>query len=625
MSKPIIYTAFANQQDDHLPLLKKESSEIKDALRVLESREFIKVEREESAELNDLINTFSTYPDQIAIFHYGGHAGHTLIQLEDADAQSAGLSKLLGEQKSLQLVFLNGCSTRGQVQQLFAQGVKAVIATSVPIEDSKSLSFASAFYKALANKRSIKLAFEFAKATVETNFKNPPAIEIFRGLEVLENKEESHDSDMPWGLYINDGKEQVLEWRLPYYREVGLPSGMKSYINKELKLNKYIVLALDEMCKYNKDIYRQMVEVIEGEEVKRDSSTYIDIVIKNFPWVIGSQLRLVLQKKEANRERLEQLISTHIVLSMVLYYLLLTDIWDEFRKRKSIKRPSKLIEDLAQTKDNLLQKDFLVHLGELYQMARSNQFDFYIPEFIRFCDTFLNPESHLAKANAFLVQLKETFRDLPEKEVANTCVQTEQALAIVLREAAFLADYRMLTVRNISIDNPRYSEKIYEMDMGPLNALVDSSLSLYEDDEKKRKDNYANCNSIILVTSEKDVQQSLNLSPFIIDKNTFLKNDHIDLFIYGYEKDNRYYYLAVKHSIFIALKDEKGTDIIDTEMTLSDFEEGRNITRKNEELSDNTSFLGAFDLDDTEVATEDSPKVFTLLEKQFEQFKTDLS
>ncbi|MCI5083097.1 MAG: CHAT domain-containing protein [Saprospiraceae bacterium] len=625
MSKPIIYTAFANQQDDHLPLLKKESSEIKDALRVLESREFIKVEREESTELKDLINTFSTYPDQIAIFHYGGHAGHTLIQLEDADAQSAGLAKLLGEQKSLQLVFLNGCSTRGQVQQLFAQGVKAVIATSVPIEDSKSLSFASAFYKALANKRSIKLAFEFAKATVETNFKNPPAIEIFRGLEVLENKEESHDSDMPWGLYINDGKEQVLEWRLPYYREVGLPSGMKSYINKELKLNKYIVLALDEMCKYNKDIYRQMVEVIDGEEVKRDSSTYIDIVIKNFPWVIGSQLRLVLQKKEANRERLEQLISTHIVLSMVLYYLLLTDIWDEFRKRKSIKRPSKLIKDLAQTKDNLLQKDFLAHLGELYQMARSNQFDFYIPEFIRFCDTFLNPESHLAKANAFLVQLKGTFRDLPEKEVANTCVQTEQALAIVLREAAFLADYRMLTVRNISIDNPRYSEKIYEMDMGPLNALVDSSLSLYEDDEKKRKDNYANCNSIILVTSEKDVQQSLNLSPFIIDKNTFLKNDHIDLFVYGYEKDNRYYYLAVKHSIFIALKDEKGTDIIDTEMTLSDFEEGRNITRKNEELNDDAGFLGAFQLDDTEVATESSPKVFTLLEKQFEQFKTDLS
>ena len=300
MSKPIIYAAFANKDDNHLPLLKQESSEVKDALRVLETRDFIKVEREESAEIKDIINTFSSYPNQISIFHYGGHAESDLLQLEDTDANAKGLASILGEQEQLQLVFLNGCSTRGHVEGLFAKGVKAVIATSVPIEDRKSLVFASSFYKALAHKRSIKLAFEFAKSMVETEFKDAPAIEIFRGIAIPETP--GTTEEIPWGLYIHDNGEDVLSWRLPYYRQIGLPKEMITYIGQNVELNKYVVMVLDEMCKYNKDIYHQMVEVIDGEEVKKDSSTYIDIVIRNFPWVIGSQLQLVLQQKKPQSE-----------------------------------------------------------------------------------------------------------------------------------------------------------------------------------------------------------------------------------------------------------------------------------------------------------------------------------
>ena len=43
-------------------------------------------------------------------------------------AFSGGLAQLMGIQKELQLVFLNGCATKGQVEQLFAAGIKAVIA-----------------------------------------------------------------------------------------------------------------------------------------------------------------------------------------------------------------------------------------------------------------------------------------------------------------------------------------------------------------------------------------------------------------------------------------------------------------------------------------------------------------
>ena len=84
-----------------------------------------------------------------------------------------------------------------------------------------------------------------------------------------------------------------------------------------------------------------------------------------------------------------------------------------------------------------------------------------------------------------------------------------------------------------------------------------------------------------------DLGHYLNLSPFIIDKNTFhktviddntvQKNRLIDLFMFRFEKDGIYHYGTINHNYFVTAKNEKGTDIVNTKMTLRDFEKGRNI------------------------------------------------
>ena len=79
MAKPIIYLTFANQKDDHLPLLQEESGHIQRLLLPIEAKEFISLKREESAELKDIIDFFATFPNQISIFHYAGHAGSQFI------------------------------------------------------------------------------------------------------------------------------------------------------------------------------------------------------------------------------------------------------------------------------------------------------------------------------------------------------------------------------------------------------------------------------------------------------------------------------------------------------------------------------------------------------------------
>ncbi|PHN05858.1 CHAT domain-containing protein [Flavilitoribacter nigricans] len=623
MTQPILYFTFANQEDDHLPQLKREMDELKEILRPLESREFIKLEREESATTQDIIRTLSAYPDRVSIFHYAGHADGAGLELEAGAGQAKGLAKLLGEQTGLQLVFLNGCSTQGQVKQLFEAGVKAVIATSVPIGDEKAVQFAAAFYRALANKRSIKLAFEFAKAAVETEYRDSPDFRIQRGMG-LEGADAEDIDVLPWVLYVQpQSAEEVLAWRLPYYREVGLPNHMIQFIGQQFKVNRYIVLVLDEMCRYNKDIYSQMVEIRDGEEVKKDSSTYLDLVIQNFPWLIGSQIQLLRQFNRPGRERLEQLQSTYLLTGITLYYILLSDLWDT-KRRLGFELPPAISAEVRQNRSGLLTKDFLQAFADLAVIMESQGAEYFIPEMRHFHALLSDRESHLHKAWKYLEKVRTGMDAIPEDEFEKTCLRAEQALAVLLQKAAFLADYRMLTVRNISIDNPRYGEETYELNFGALNAIVSTSLSLYEDSEKRRKENYSNCKSIVLTPDENDLSHALNLSPFVIDKNTFLQNEHIDLFFFGFHEGEHYHYLAVKHSIFLALANEKGTDIIDTNMSMADFAEGRNIKNPITEEED-FGFGDAFGFRESGTAAVESPKVFTLLETQFEQLFTDLA
>ena len=545
-----------------------------------------------------------------------------LLLLEDQAAQSKGLAKLLGEQQNLKLVFLNGCSTKAQVEELFQAGVKAVIATSVKIQDRMAVQFAQAFYQALANKRTIKRAFEFAKSTIETTFANTPEMDIHRDLVGATPSPESASETMPWGLYVQkNAAEEVLSWRLPYYREIGLPKDMINYIGQHFKVNRYIVMVLDEMCRYNKDIYSQMVETVDGEEVKKDSSTYLDLVIQNFPWVIGSQIQLLRQKNQPNQDRFQQLLSTYMICSQTLYFILLSNFWDE-RRRLGFNIPKGFLERLKTPKGEILQSDFLGKLLELHQILQQADAQLFVPELDGFC-LELQGDSHLAKARTYLTKLQKSYPHNDLNNIGKLCLTTEQAVAVLLQKAAFLADYRMLTIRDINIDNPRYSKEVYELNMGALNAIVNTSLSLYEDDAKRRKASYSNCNSIVLASNEKELKQSLNLSPFIIDKNTYLNNNHIDLFMYGYEDNGVHYYLAIKHSIFIAHQNQKGTDIIDTTMTLEDFQEGRNIRQHSEE--EDFGFGDAFGFEEPEVEVVESPSIFGILEAQFEQFYSDLT
>lgn len=220
---PVVLLCSANQTQDQLSYPEKEVAEISRILRPLKKKGIIDIEQAYGASLESLSDIFLSYEDGISIYHYAGHADADSIFLQDRPAQARGLARILGEQKKLQLVFLNGCSTMGQVKTLFGAGVKAVIGTSVPVGDERAMKFSKAFYDALASGRSIERAFNFAKGFIEADdsFAGTSAIEIVknRGLSLRSNGE------MPWNLFVAEEEQSVLDWKL--YQKYSWSTWMK--------------------------------------------------------------------------------------------------------------------------------------------------------------------------------------------------------------------------------------------------------------------------------------------------------------------------------------------------------------------------------------------------------------
>lgn len=637
MKTPLIFLAFANDPDAHLQLLKEESRQLFQALEELDRKEYIKVYREESAQAKDIFDGFTRYKDRVAIFHYAGHANGTHLRLESGAGDARGLAQLMGEQENLKLVFLNGCSSKGQVETLFAAGVKAVIATSVKIEDDKAMAFARQFYQAMAHRRTIGQAFSLAQAYLETHYGDRVAVNlrdfVFEDLEALTEGKDA--VEFPWGLYIKaEHREEILHWKLPYYRPVSLPKEIMQGISRQFPANKYILQVLDDMGQFHPDIYHRMVEQRGEETEKVDTSAYPQLIISSFPWPIGSQIRILFvdEWREFGTQRIKQLLSTYIISSQVLYSILLSDFWEQVRQGQ-IPVPEDLHLQLPENKQAFLAKDWLSEMDVIYRRMMDHGAMPFVPEYELVAERWQDPENPLRKAHTYLEKLRARINDLPKADLDKLCLQVEKAVALVLKQAAFLARYRMLTVRDITVDKPRCQELVYDLDMGYLSNSDGNFLSLYQDAEKRRKSVYGNSRAIILVHDEDHLNESLDLSPFIIDRNTFVstlqggtsQDSTAKLYLAGWGQDNKLHYYSVDPSLFTAL--DEPLYQVHSDMTQADFDEGKNSGTAGQTPEDDwldADFGDVFEEEPAPEETVEGPKVFALLQRQYDTFVADL-
>lgn len=528
MKQPVIFLAFANDKDDHLPLLDEERKVINGHLLPLANQQFVQLVIEPSATTADISRFITDLKDRINIFHYGGHAGSKEILLQDQTANSDGIAQLLALQKELKVVFLNGCSTRAQVGLLQELGIPAIIATSIPIADQAARTFSDVFYRALAEDHTLEEAYKLAAANYLMT--TGQAAGINRGLRV--KKEET--DPLPWGLYITEGKEAVLNWKIPrqsagsfIVRGAGLKYQSGVIINQKLVMaianaiaphSRSIQLILDEAKSKNREPKMRDLRVA---------------VIDSFPTPIGMHLRKLLIVEEIGTDRLQKIVNLYQVSAQFLAYVLLAQVWDE--KYSDPNYPilpitqSALKTYLSLSAADSSTYNFVNLIEALGDTLAESKTPLFVAEFNTLRKQY-QEEPALKTAVLFLEEMKrELMGAVAADEIESFCVQGEDKLCEIFKHIGFAAKYTLATIKTIELIKPRHATPRFRHNLVVLNQLT-AAIGVLDDVLETTE--YTDNNSVILMRDEETVSPSLNLSPFILDENALSGQQNSKLFFF---------------------------------------------------------------------------------------------
>lgn len=205
-----IFLCFANDEKETLKSLKKERNELLKLLDRGNSKNHFTLKEIPNATIEKVSDGLIDYCESLNVFLFSGHASHDKLAFEDGIANPKGIVGLLKQCPNLDLVILNGCSTVGQVKALYSLPSKpAVIATSAPVEDYSATRFSIALFKTLVEQSTVlRNAFDTAMSAVQVS-KEPLVIRSYRELISKD------DNEGVWGLYINQKRKELEQWRLP--------------------------------------------------------------------------------------------------------------------------------------------------------------------------------------------------------------------------------------------------------------------------------------------------------------------------------------------------------------------------------------------------------------------------
>lgn len=522
--RPVIYLCFANQIDNHLDCLKKESRQVFRALQTFHDKLIIEFIRDESVEIDELFEDMKNYGPRMQIFHYSGHANSDILELEGNNAHAEGFAKLLEiVAPSVQLVFLNGCSSYGHVKRLFEKNCKTVIATSCPIGDMKATEFSTKFYEGLAIGYSIETAFDFASSFVSTKYQ----IETKKTRGIGEADVAEKDV-LPWGLYTNDkidAAQTSAKWELPRYQHIAAPR----VVDANYEVNQDIHQIVEEMAKH--------VPALSAFIQQSKRASWMQIPM-NFPWTMSAQIRRLIANtptmNNPSRERLKQIMEAYITTTRFLSFILLSQLFDTLQNYES-----DFDIDweglIAINKDNYEGYDYVVLMKRVYAVLKELKIEPFVPDLAQSVER-LQEGGASFEAYRFLESIRWRIlkNDMPDAEVKAICLQSETCLVELLKRASFMVKYRLLTVKNISLVKAKYNPAEFKHTIGDL--YVAARENLWEDNLPMAT--YTDSQSVLLVLreeyEEKRIQKILNLSPFIIDSIAFKGGQTIDIYNFAY-------------------------------------------------------------------------------------------
>lgn len=537
---PVVLLAFANDQGNPLDNLTRERKTISDALATFEDNSYIRLHVEDDAGIDDLFGLFDRFTDQVAMFHYGGHANSNALDLEapggtNEAAHAGGLAKMLGLSEQLQIVFLNGCATQGQVKALLDAGVKAVIATAAPINDAMATDFAGQFYSTLAAGESIGKAFEAARALIATRYGDTQKIEQFRGFSFGDSTADAGAaaqpvaSDLIWGIYTQPNGDAVLDWTLPtqsgsqvIIRGAAFTQDASVPVNNGL-----IQTAFNAVAQHSPQV--GMLLDMQNKTGQVDFRSVRQQLIDSFPAPVGEQLRKLFASSTVDEARLRQLVVTYETITKLFAFAMLSQLWNARVDKPdlAITDAQRQLIDAFNALDPAAEAtfDYVALIIAIDQLFTANGVAPFMSECSGLGDALASGPAN--DAWQFMNEMRGELAGgkVDASEVESFCVQAEKHLGVLLDAMAFIVGYKLATIKTIAINKTRHKPAEFHH----RQVLLDRVTAGFEDTDEVRA-SFTDNESVIILKDPSDVTNYLNLSPFVIDQNALTHNQGTKLY-----------------------------------------------------------------------------------------------
>lgn len=562
----VIFLAYANDPLSPLPNLTYEDNEV---FGVLANSNYFHgdyiIHRESFATPESIRKNLEKYGDNIAIFHYSGHAGPQALQLNGGYAFARGLANLLQESVNsgaLKLVILNGCSTYGHIPHLTEKKVPVIISTNAPVADQAAMIFSIRFWTEISSGRTdIKSAYQKASKDVELNSEAAEK----RHFEI--EAEDYVDNDEPnWGIYASDAKDLTIN-PIPV-REIPKI--------KPIPNNKLLDTLFEGFAEAGHPLIKEM-HLAQKKGARQDNSTKKFAIVNSIPFPVGIHLQKLICPigggegyDSFGKKRLLQIVKLYHVTTEFLAIVMIAQCWeiylnypDHFRLDDELRKWFKEYIDLSERdRENY---DFIPLIK-----AVSSQLPIYLTENPDLKE-FISRQTIVNDFNVFsplfndaCAYLHSLMRGMPggfgdEYSLVKLCIAAEDHICNFFAPLGFLSRYHLTSVQDIMIlklrhivkQNTEYKHKIircmHAIGGDEFNYYYSSSfldnwgVMLLQCEPRERDERDLNRFTI-------EVKDYLNLSPFIVDKNCFDTNntDLVDIMFYKNETPSDIYFKRVR-------------------------------------------------------------------------------
>ena len=300
-----------------------------------------------------------------------------------------------------------------------------------------------------------------------------------------------------------------------------------------------------EMMKYKPSLQKNLI-ADEEEEDTADPRLLGDVIIRNFPWPIGIELRRLFSAstRQLDRMRLDQIFKTIERSMQFISFVLICQVWKDIQE-KNIVFPDEFRKGFYDRITLLTMGNYAWLIRAIGTYYKEKIVPWFLPEMSENFD-----KKFFAALDFWVPERNEIGHyqiNLTNQEIEKRCVEYEEKLTFILRKISFLCKYKLVSVREIKVNHPKNREAKFNHLIDLLNSS-DSGFKVQELEESR----YAESNSVLLMKSLKSFDDYLNLSPLIIDTNGEVIDDKEkfdikkDIFMYTKYRGEQLMYIGAE-------------------------------------------------------------------------------